>query len=291
MYEERAATTYFGAEAIPYFDISFGPDQLAAFLGAKLKRQGDSSWADPFVEDWKSLPELRIAEENPVWKRMIEFYRHGAQFSDTKFLLGVLDLHSNMDWLRAIRGTDRLCLDLLDSPDEIERRMKEVRRLFPAVYETMYRAGKMKGRGTIGWIPLYCEDRFAAIACDFICMVSPEIARRLIIPALEEEASYLDHCIYHLDGPEALVHLDDLLAIPRIDAIEWTPTQDGSHIEWMELFKRILRAGKSIIIYPQSGEQLKAFHRELGPKGIVYQLTASSEREVEGLITWLRSHT
>ena len=37
MFEEWADSTYFAGEAIPFFEITFGPDQLSAFSGAELK--------------------------------------------------------------------------------------------------------------------------------------------------------------------------------------------------------------------------------------------------------------
>jgi len=296
MYESWASTIYFGAEAIPFFEISLGPDEIAASLqgaGELVKdEETKTSWLNPFVKDWNSFPEIKIDEESAAWKRIIDFYQYGATFSEGKFLLGGLDFHTNMDLLRAIRGSDNLCIDLLDCPEEIEKRMKEARKIFPFVYEAMYKAGRMKERGTIGWIPLYCEGRFAVIQCDFICMISPTLSRKFVIPALEEEASYLDHCIYHLDGPGTFPHLDNILAISKIDAIQWVPG-DGQppHIRWMDLFKKILSRNKSVIIYPNSIEEIKIFHKELGPKGVVYQIGLPSEKEAEELITWLRIHT
>jgi 5-methyltetrahydrofolate--homocysteine methyltransferase len=54
-------------------------------------------------------------------------------------------------------------------------------------------------------------------------MISPEMCRRFVVPALEYEASCLKHNIYHYDGIGALTHLDDILAIQSIDGIQWVP--------------------------------------------------------------------
>lgn len=84
MFDEWAATTFFGAEAIPFFDITFGPDQFSAFLGAKIdysSREFGTSWAIPFVEDWKEKPPLQLQADNPVWKEMLKFLRVTARVS------------------------------------------------------------------------------------------------------------------------------------------------------------------------------------------------------------------
>jgi len=52
-------------------------------------------------------------------------------------------------------------------------------------------------------------------------MISPEMARECVYPAIAKEAEYLDRCYYHLDGTGALPHLDWLLTQPNIHGIQW----------------------------------------------------------------------
>lgn len=292
IFDEWAASTYFGGEAIPYLDVSFGPDQFSAFLDAALTMAEDktTSWVKPFVSDWKTV-KIQFREDNSTWTKMLEYIRFATQFSEGKFLIGMLDLHSNMDCLSAIRGPENLCLDIIDCPDEVGRVLNQVRSLYAPVYEGIYKAGDMKHRGTIGWTPFYCQGKFATIQCDFICMISPKDARRFVIPALAEEASFLDHSVFHLDGPEALVHLDDILAIREIDVIQWVPGAGSPPlIEWMDLLKKIQKKKKGLEIRC-SPEEVKKFHRELQPDGILYIIEASSKQEADGLISWLKDNT
>ena len=155
----------------------------------------------------------------------------------------MLDLHSNMDCLRHF-SPQNFCMDIIDYPNDVEKILKEVRLLYKPIYEKLYEAGNMK-RGTIGWAPFYCEGKFATIQCDFLALIEPKDARRLVIPALEEEASFLDHCVLHYDGPEALVHFEDIMAISKIDVIQWVPG-DGKPpmFEWMDLLKKIQKQVK-----------------------------------------------
>ena len=224
-FERWAASTYFGGEAIPEFRVNFGPDQFSAFLGAPLVFAPDhsTSWVEPIVTDWETA-EIRIREEDgSIWQRVLEYFRTAAKYGAGKFLVGMLDLHSNVDCLGAIRGSQRLCLDTIDCPDQVERAMLEVRPLFGRVYDAVWEAGDMDERGSLGWAPFYCSGKFCTIQCDFICMIGPDHVRRFAIPALAEEAGFLDHCVFHLDGPGSLVHLDDILGIADIDVIQWVP--------------------------------------------------------------------
>mgnify|MGYP005852940499 CR=1 FL=1 len=293
-FEAWAAATYFGGEAIPCFDISFGPDQFSAFLGAELVHSADhhTSWVKPFVDGWMGV-DLRLDRKpGGIWSRMCDFHRVAAQYSDGKFLITLPDLHSNMDCLSAIRGPQNLCMDLIDFPDEVTRVLRQVRLVYPEVCETLLSVGDMNRRGTTSWINAYCEGWYNVIQCDFLAMLSPKLARDFVLPALEEEANFWDHTIFHLDGPAALVHLDDILSIPAIDVIQWVPG-DGQPrtIEWMDLLHKIQGAGKGLWLYDWTPEEIKTRFKELRPERLWFSVQVGSEREADELMEWLRART
>lgn len=283
------------AEAVPYFDFDFGPDQFAAFLGTELKFDPASpttNWVDPVVEDWRTY-EFKLDPANATWYRMRELARQMAEHARGRYLVGTCDLHSNGDTLSALRHGERLCLDFFDQPDQVARAMRAVRRLYQPVYDGLYEAaGGNAATGTVGWIPTWSDGKFASIQCDFICMVSPELSRQYIIPALVEEAAFLDHCIYHLDGPGALPHLDDILAIQDIDAIQWVSGAGQKPMwQWLDVLKKCQHAGKALQIFDLNCEQVKQVHRELDPAGVVYCVYANTAAEVENLTHWLERNS
>ena len=290
----HAGTTYFAGEAIPCHSPSFGPDMFAGFLGADLARSADSSgtsWSMPTVENWADALPLELDSRNPIWRRMVDFVRRIAERCEGKLLVSHIDLHSNLDALAALRWPDRLCLDMYDCPDLVDRAMVDVRKIYFEVYAALYYVGKMNQYGSLGWSPFYGEGRMNFIQCDYICLLSPEMARRWVIPALEEEASFLDHCVYHYDGPDALVHLDDILGIEDLHVISWVPgAGNPAHRDWIELFQRIQQAGKGLDIHCSIGE-IPFFHERLRPERVMYSCWASSQKEADEAIKWLVDHT
>jgi 5-methyltetrahydrofolate--homocysteine methyltransferase len=123
-------------------------------------------------------------------------------------------------------------------------------------------------------------------------MVSPEVSRRYIIPALEEEASFLDHCVYHLDGPGSLPHLDDVLAIDRVDVIQWVSGAGQPRMHtWTDVLRKCLNAGKGVQIHGLNIAQAKEVHKTLGPRGTAYCVGAKTREEVEEFCAWLEAHT
>ncbi|MBN1669694.1 MAG: hypothetical protein JXR37_01595 [Kiritimatiellae bacterium] len=288
--------TEFLAESIPFFDPDHGPDQFAAFCGTSLKfseASPNTTWVEPVVERWEDFLPIELDRDSPVWKGVMEYASVLARHGRGRYLVGMCDLHSNADALSALRGPERLCMDLYDCPDLVEQAMRQVRALFQPVYDAIYEAGAMNGEtGSVGWTPFWCEGKFATIQCDFICMVSPEMARRFIIPALDEEASFLDHCVYHLDGPGALPHLDDILAIEGIDVIQWVSGAGQAPMhEWIDVLRKCQQAGKGLQIYGVNGETLKRLHKELRPEGVVYCIGAKTREDVEETCRWLERNT
>lgn len=293
-YDAYAATTYFGGDAVPGFFPNFGPDVYAAFLGADLagfSRETSTSWAVPFVNAWETDS---LAMDHPHgywWEQALGFVSGSREVAEGRFVIGGLDLHSNLDCLAAVRGSQELCLDLIDRPEEVEAVLDRVRRAYAPVYDGLYAASGQDATGSTSWLPFYCEGKFAVIQCDFICMIGHDHFRRFVMPALEEEAAFLDHCCYHYDGPDALVHLDDVLSIPGIDAIQWVPgAGHAPHIEWMDLLKKIQAAGKALHV-GASVDEVKIYHGELRPEKVFYDVWASSRSEADGLISWLIANT
>ena len=287
-----AEGTFYGGESVPGFRLSFGPDEISVFAGGELKwskDSGNTNWSVPFVEDWEDALPLKIQEDNPLWRRMLEFYRRAADRLAGKMLLTSLDLHTNMDLLAAIRGPQRLCMDTLDQPEMLDRAMDHARAIFRHLWDAISKAGRMDELGY--YHACYSMEGAATLQCDFSCMISPEMFRRWVLPALEEEAEIVKHVVYHWDGPGALVHTDDILASAGLHTMSYVPgAGHGGHINHLELLKRVQKGGKSV----QAGgspEQIKAMHRELDPAKVYYSTGAGSQAEAEELLEWFVKNT
>ena len=137
----------------------------------------------------------------------------------------------------------------------------------------------MNKLGTIGWQPVYSSKKSAVVQCDFSCMISPEMARKYVIPSIEREIEFLDHSVYHYDGKQALGHFEDVLSIKKLHCVQWVPG-DGEKrtVYWMDLLKRIQKAGKSVWCYDWTAEEILA-DKELIPEQTVFSLSLPTEAQ------------
>ena len=287
-----AESFYWAGDAIPCYSPSFGPDMFAGWLGCDIElaeEETRTSWAVSFVNNWEDVLPIRLDPGNLWWRRMLELCSVLAETFEGKMLVGHLDMHSNLDALLAMRGGMRLCTDLADTPEFIDRAMVDVRAAYAPIDLALREAGRMER--ACGRIPAYHPERTNTVQCDFAALIGPEHFRRWALPALEEEAAHLGRCLMHYDGPEMLVHLDDACAIPGLECIQWQPgARNGPFIRWMDLLERIQSKGVAVYV-SCSLDDLKLYHRELDPRLVFYQCSAPSQKAADETLEWLVRNT
>ncbi|MCF7864202.1 MAG: hypothetical protein K9L89_05375 [Kiritimatiellales bacterium] len=297
--DQWADATLFMGELVPYFSPDHGPDQFGAWMGSELKFSPDNiqtNWAEPVLKDWESFLPVSLQEDNPTWQSILKYASLLKERGAGKYIVGMADMHSHMDAFSALRHPDKLCMDLYDDPELVKEGCSQARALYAGIYEKIYAAGGMsKETGTIGWLPLWCEGKTAAVQCDFSVFLSNEMWREFVLPGILEEVAYLDRCFYHLDGKQQLIHLDDLLAIPDLDGIQWVPGEGQPEMfsrHWRDVLKKILAAGKKVIVYGDMDiDAVKEVHCDLGAKNVVYDIFGRTRTEIDEILDWLTGNT
>jgi hypothetical protein len=107
------------------------------------------------------------------------------------------------------------------------------------------------------------------------------------VPALTEQCRWLDNSLFHLDGTTAMHHLDALLEIEALDAIEWTPQsgiEPGGHPRWYPMYKKILNAGKCVQAVGVQPHEIKPLLDYCGAKGMYIMAWATEEDEARRMV-------
>ncbi len=258
--EDKLSRTYYAGDALPVYNPWLGPDQFAGWLGADLllKPRKFTSWVVPFVDNWEKYPELSIDPENRWWRLYLDVLRASAEAGKGKWVTGYPDLHTGIDGLAAIRGPENLMMDILSMPDTIHQAMNQMTGLWKYVVDVVSDIILPAGQGTSNWTMGWSDDRFLCIGQnDFSCLISPRMFGDFCGQDNVECCSYVDHTLYHLDGPDAIRHLPKLLELESLDSIQWVPgAGQPPPTHWLDLLRRIQAGGKSLQVLYNCQEQI-----------------------------------
>ncbi|MGD2175865.1 MAG: hypothetical protein PVJ27_10720 [Candidatus Brocadiaceae bacterium] len=280
----RTGSTAYVGEALPMFMPNLGPDSFAAFLGAELQFLDDgTSWVKPCVEDLTGYAPT-FDQENRWWRKMRDLVDAVCEAARGRFLVGIPDLHGGGDALAAIRHPDRLALDLYDSPGEVKRIMRALTDIYRQVFDEYVGRISRVQDGCITWITAYSRGSFTALQNDFSGLISPDMFVEFFLDDIRRLAEYLDHSIYHLDGPIALGNLPHLLELEALDGIQWVPGAGGGRMsEWVDVCRRVLDAGKCLFIGCPP-EELEYLLEELPHEGLYVGTGCPTEQEAQKLL-------
>ena len=262
--------TEFLGDALPVAWPNMGPEIFSAWCGAGYEFGETTTWSTPSIEDWdRDAPGSRLNLEHPLFKATLDMTDKLIERGRGRFIVGLTDFHPGGDHLAALRDPQQLALDLFDNPGWVKRMVDVAGRDFFTAYDVFYERISAAGMPSTSWIPLIAYGRYYIPSNDFSAMISPAMFEEFFLDGLVEECRFLDRSIYHLDGPGSLPHLDLLLGIEELDAIQWVPGAGNESLErWMPVYRRIQAAGKSMQILDVNLDNYELLFEHLRPEGV-----------------------
>ena len=251
-------THAFLGESFPNLNIDFGPGSTAAYLGSDIGFKEDTVWFKKCLDGWDGVPKLTFDPENKWFKKHLQLAKDCRALAKDDFYVDMPDLMENIDVLASLRGAQDTLFDLLDEPEKVGQRIQEVTDVYYDYYDRFYDVIKDKDGGNAYTVfQIWGPGRTVKLQCDFSAMMAPEDFRKYIQPSLRTQSENVDHVQYHLDGPAAIKHMDALMEIEGIDALQWTSGDagpDGTLPDWDVIYDKAIAAGKSIWVKVYSGE-------------------------------------
>ena len=251
-------THAFLGESFPNLNIDFGPGSTAAYLGSDIGFKEDTVWFKKCLDGWDGVPKLTFDPENKWFKKHLQLAKDCRALAKDDFYVDMPDLMENIDVLASLRGAQDTLFDLLDEPEKVGKRIQEVTDVYYEYYDRFYDVIKDKDGGNAYTVfQIWGPGRTVKLQCDFSAMMAPEDFRKYIQPSLRTQSENVDHVLYHLDGPAAIKHMDALMEIEGIDALQWTSGDagpDGTLPDWDVIYDKAIAAGKSIWVKVYSGE-------------------------------------
>ena len=275
----HALNTEYLGDALPSVWPNLGPEVLSAFFGLDMDYSDRTSWSVPNLLDWRDADSLQFSEDNFYWKKLVELTDALMDVGSGCFFTGMTDLHPGGDAIAAFRGPEELAVDMIEHIDDIKALLPRIEEVYFRVYDFWYDRLTAAGQPITTWNGMVSTRKWYLPSNDFSCMIASEMFDDVFLPGIARECRFLENSIYHLDGPGALRHLDSLLAIEELDAVQWVyGAGRGPASNWMDVYKRCRAAGKGLQLRLQPGE-LDLFMEALRPGGLWIQMEGVKSRE------------
>ncbi len=259
-YRQFCAEHDFLAEGFPNLSVDLGPGSMAAYLGCDVAFSGGSVWYDEFIKDWDGVADFAFDPKSVWFNKHLQTFKEVVELSKGDYYVGIPDIMDNIDVIASMRGAQDTIFDLMDEPEEIHRRIQQVQDLYYTYCEQFYQLAKQKENGVDSSaytvFNIWGRGKTIKFQCDFSAMMSPTQVREFIVPALSQVIKQSDNSLYHLDGPDAIKHVDAIMEIEELNALQWTSgsyNPDGTHEQWFGIYDKVAKAGKGLWVQVYNG--------------------------------------
>ncbi len=240
----------FLGETFPVFWPNLSAVVYNLFLGQDAVFDDVTAWTHPCIDDLDRLPDLRVQRENEYFRTVEALTRRALDAAEGRFLVGYTDMYAGIDCTLGLRGTERMCLDLVTHPEQIKRLIDLAFAEYPDVYRQFDTVLKDHGQLSVTWTNLPSFETFNVLACDFATNISTEHFDEFCMPVIRREAELFRHNVFHMDGPGVARHIDSILTLPNLVAVQWVQGygRDKPIMQWVPLIQKIQQASKSVVV-------------------------------------------
>jgi hypothetical protein len=280
-FKKSIAGKKFQGETFPVYWPNLGPNVYAAFYGGELEFNEVTSWVDHIIQTPEDVHKLSADPKQSQYFRQLEKMTAWAlEECPGKYMVGYTDLHPGLDCVMDWRGQEQLCLDFYDNPELVRTLVGIASRDLMAIYDHFDAMLKAWNQLSVSWMEIPSFGKMHIPSCDFSTLISPELFAQYYLPVLQAEVKSMTHNIFHLDGKGVARHLDYILDIPEINAIQWVQGvgDDQPILQWVPLIKKIQKAGKSVVVDLEKSE-LNAFLEAVEPQGLFLCMASENEEE------------
>lgn len=271
------------AETFPVFWPNLGPDIYAAFFGIELEYGEVTSWARHAITDISDAAEtdlLRFDPDNVYYRKFEEMLRVALERAPGRFLVGTTSWVPGIDCVAAWREPQELCIDMLEEPQAVKQLLQRSIEPFRGIYDRVHGLLSQHHQPSVGWMCIPSFGRTHIPQTDFANLISPALFEEFCLPSIKQEIAGMDHVIFHLDGARVARHLDMVLTLPEIQAIQWVQGvgTDEPILQWVPLIRRIQDAGKSVVVDLKLSE-LDELMAQLRPEGLFLFMSVEDEQQ------------
>lgn len=282
--------TFYGGDALPVWTPGNASwSYLAAMLGARVVFTPESVWDEPILAEGNladyDLAALRVREDNPWWQKTLAMQTHAVEASHGIAVPALTNYRASGDVLAGLRSSMTLTLDLVDDPATVRAWDAAIVDEWIRLNDRLIDLRLSGGHGyAIDWMSVWSDRRMHPVQNDFAGMISTAMFEDIFLENILRQIRSLEHVLYHVDGPDAFRHLDVLVAIAQIDAIQLHPgAGQPSALHFPKALHKVQRAGKALHLTLPAAEVATAL-ATLEHRGLFLQVFCADLAEARAVL-------
>jgi len=284
---ETARNTTCLGQSTPFHWLDYMASTMCVNLGCEANYVDEESvWADPIFSSVEEVMDVELDFTNKHYQIVREMNKELAKQAPQDEPIALFALEGITDIVSGLYGVENFLMDMILKPTEVKAAMTHIKRLWIEAFydfkEIIYK-GRNKESG-IGWAGIWAPGTTFPMQEDLTYMISTAMFKEFCIPHITDLASVLDYPLYHLDGIGAIPHLDALLEVDKMKAIQWIPGAGKEPVaQWHELIKKIVDKGKSVQVFADPNE-VDDLVKYVGADRLLITLTNASITEAESVL-------
>ena len=220
---ESLRRTYYGGEALPWCwnPMSAG---YALLFGCQPHFSPATMFVDPAPTGEGAFPTLDGWRDSPWWAWMRYGIERFVDASKGRFFVPVFWGNSAMDILGLVRGVEQFMMDVALNPDWVKSATAAMNRIEWEIFDELLEIASPEAvglEGTVETCGFWAPGKARTFDADLAYCISGRSFKELILPPMVEWMHAVDYRSWRLDGVGNLTHLETLLDLPELQAIQW----------------------------------------------------------------------
>ena len=275
--------TYYGGEAFPAIFVNLGASGHAGYFKGEKHYLENSVWFFPSLTDPNAL---EFDENSFMYRKTLELTKAYVEDSRGDYMVSMPDNSGNIDALSHLMGPEELLPAMIEDPEAVQGALRKIQKVYERIHREAFELIRHvnEGGSCIDWLSTWAPGFHAQMQSDASVMISNPMFKEFIVPELRAQCDLLEYPLYHFDGIEQIRHLDDLLALPNLRAIQWTQVAGQPPCtEFFPELKKIQAAGKNLVIIVQP-EQIEPIMENLSSRGLLLVTYVPTKEDADAVI-------
>jgi hypothetical protein len=174
---------------------------------------------------------------------------------------------------------------MIDHPEQVARLAERAIADFETIYDHFDAILKSHGQLSVSWMGIPAFGRMHIPSCDFSNLISPAMFKEYGLPILQREVKTMTHNVFHVDGKRVARHLDTILSVPEVHAIQWVQGvgDDQPIMQWVPFIKPLQDRNMPVIVDLKK-EELDDFMAAMRPNKLFLWIATDGEEEELAII-------